>query len=371
MLAAVAALDHGQNERAPDAHGRSPSPSDPGSQHAPHLIGRTTPQPARRCGLRPHADPEDSQARRKTRKRPRRSPSKSNRLAQDEDFVYATLGGVRSSNKERGQGEPGRRRTRRASPEDDKRREATARQEQIVDKLAELEEKLKKLETSSDLAKVRMANAAETAQKASGALARGNTSEATESRQGGCRRSSTSWRGRSRASLLAKSRPSWQWPATWPTRLAETGSVRLARCRASHRHQGRGPGPGASKKASRRQGARAVGRPVVGVERLDRSRATRTVGRGGQDSGALAERRQPERGGRRRRPHPRTGRGERGHSGRRAHAADRRALTRPARSRQARRDAKELSRSLEMLARQLDSLYRGIIAPELAKPARH
>ncbi len=33
---------------------------------------------------------------------------------------------------------------------------------------------------------------------------------------------------------------------------------------------------------------------------------------------------------------------------------------------QARRDAKNLSRSLEMLARQLDSLYRGIIAPELA-----
>ena len=33
----------------------------------------------------------------------------------------------------------------------------------------------------------------------------------------------------------------------------------------------------------------------------------------------------------------------------------------------ARRDAKELSRSLEILARQLDALYRGIIAPELAK----
>ena len=29
----------------------------------------------------------------------------------------------------------------------------------------------------------------------------------------------------------------------------------------------------------------------------------------------------------------------------------------------ARRDAKELSRSLAMLARQLDALYRGIIAP--------
>ncbi len=35
----------------------------------------------------------------------------------------------------------------------------------------------------------------------------------------------------------------------------------------------------------------------------------------------------------------------------------------------ARRDAKELSRSLEMLSRQLDALYRGIIAPELAKLA--
>ena len=33
---------------------------------------------------------------------------------------------------------------------------------------------------------------------------------------------------------------------------------------------------------------------------------------------------------------------------------------------EARRDAKELSRILEMLARQLDVLYRGIVAPELA-----
>ena len=34
---------------------------------------------------------------------------------------------------------------------------------------------------------------------------------------------------------------------------------------------------------------------------------------------------------------------------------------------EARRDAKELSRSLEVLARQLDVLHRGIVAPELAK----
>ena len=60
------------------------------------------------------------------------------------------------------------------------------RRRKIADKAHELDEKLKKLEMASDLAKARMANAAETAEKASGALARGNTNEATENAKAGC-----------------------------------------------------------------------------------------------------------------------------------------------------------------------------------------
>ncbi len=70
-------------------------------------------------------------------------------------------------------------------PAKDKRREAALRQEQVADKARELEEKLKKLEIASDLAKVRMTKAAETAEKASSALSRGRTKEATETAKAG------------------------------------------------------------------------------------------------------------------------------------------------------------------------------------------
>ena len=66
-------------------------------------------------------------------------------------------------------------------------------------KLRELEEKLKKLEVASDLAKARMANAAETAEKASGRWpAATRTRRPKPPRRQ--RPSSTSWPGRSRAS---------------------------------------------------------------------------------------------------------------------------------------------------------------------------
>ena len=76
-------------------------------------------------------------------------------------------------------------RTKAGEPKNDKRREAAERQEKIADQARELEEKLKKLEAASDLAKLRMAKAAEATEKASGALSRGNTKEATETAKAG------------------------------------------------------------------------------------------------------------------------------------------------------------------------------------------
>ena len=72
-----------------------------------------------------------------------------------------------------------------AEPKKSDRRAAMERQEKIADKARELEEKLKKLEVASDLAKVRMTKAAETTEKASGALNRGNTKEAAETAKAG------------------------------------------------------------------------------------------------------------------------------------------------------------------------------------------
>jgi hypothetical protein len=160
-------------------------------------------------------------------------------LAKDEDFVYATLSGIlmeqqapsaspggsaeksesdaekkdqpsekkdepkKSEKRSRAKGQKGTSGSggkgkseagEKSEPDDsdkpgepgtDKRREAVERQEKIADRARELEEKLKKLDVASDLAKLRMAKAVETTEKASGALARGNTKEATATAKDG------------------------------------------------------------------------------------------------------------------------------------------------------------------------------------------
>ena len=65
------------------------------------------------------------------------------------------------------------------------RRAVAEKQEEIADEVRDLEEKLKRLEAASDLAKARMARAAEKVEKASGDLARGNTKEAAEDAKAG------------------------------------------------------------------------------------------------------------------------------------------------------------------------------------------
>jgi hypothetical protein len=65
------------------------------------------------------------------------------------------------------------------------RRAVAEKQEQIADDVRDLEEKLKRLEAASDLAKARMAKAAEKVEKASGALARGNSKEAADDAKAG------------------------------------------------------------------------------------------------------------------------------------------------------------------------------------------
>ncbi len=232
MLAAVAALDHGQNAQAPGHMGDA----------LRHLIAaRITLQIL--IGQDPQASQKvrrfDRQQAQKIRK-PKKDQEEAEEiaeqieeLAQEEDFVYATLSGLQmeqeakagkagkpaetdqdaeekkpepakkeaeepkkqqgstgAGSKGEGRGPKGEKgeptdESSAGEPGKDPRREARERQEKIVDKARELEEKLKKLETASDLAKLRMTKAAETAEKASGALSRGSTKEATETAKTG------------------------------------------------------------------------------------------------------------------------------------------------------------------------------------------
>jgi hypothetical protein len=91
--------------------------------------------------------------------------------------------GKGKSGNARGQGEEGE----GGSGEPNKldRRAVAERQEGIVDEVRDLEEKLKRFEAVSDLAKARMAKAAEKVEKASGALNRGNPREAAEDARAG------------------------------------------------------------------------------------------------------------------------------------------------------------------------------------------
>ena len=238
MLAAIAALDHGQNARSPGHMSdalrhlikarntlRVAIGQDPAASQAMRNFDRMQAQKIRR----PKKDEQEAEE----------IAAELEALAQEEDFVYESLGGIlieqqqgeetksgetaknaedadktpepaqkkdeaqkstQSSNEQKaakgsaGQGQSKGKAGDKGEPDDDdktgepktnKRREAIEKQEKIVDRARELEEKLKKLEVASDLAKLRMSKAAETAEKASSALSRGNTKEATESAKAG------------------------------------------------------------------------------------------------------------------------------------------------------------------------------------------
>ena len=234
MLAALAALDHGQNERAPDHMGDALRHLIQARNTLRVTIGQDAAIGAAMRGFDRAADPEDPQAeerpgRGRGDRRANRTtcPGRRHRL---HDLGRRHDGATSGRGPRRGEEAKTDDEKTDGEPKKDKRREATERQVQIAEKLRDLEEKLKKLEVASDLAKARMANAAETAEKASG-----RWPAATRTRRPRPPRrqqpSSTSWPGRSRASSLAKSRPSSRWPATWPMNWP-SARPSSARCRA-------------------------------------------------------------------------------------------------------------------------------------------
>ncbi len=422
MLAAIAALDHGQNERAPANMGDA----------LRHLIeARNT--------LRIAIGQEDAAARQAMRGYDRlqaqkiRKPKKDKdealeiveeieQLAQDEDFVYASLSaimmeqqadegkkgeeakgdeakdaekkmdpaekkdeakkkaekspkgskGSKGSGPGQGKGQDGEKGEADedetgGEPKKDKRREATERQEQIADKLRELEEKLKKLEAASDLAKARMANAAETAEKASGALARGNTSEATETAKAAAGKLHELARqvkgelAREVATELAMARDLADELAEREAELGQMpGETPAPGTEPGDKDGKNTPGKdGKGKGKEKGKGARGGWGDLTEAERLERmEEAAKTLEHWLKDASLAAEGPSAERI---------RELIEESNSTRVVESTQRIGeLYLAGQKAEARRDAKELSRTLELLARQIDVLYRGIIAPELA-----
>ncbi len=77
MLAAIAALDHGQNSAISGPHGRCPPPPDRGPRYTPGLDRPGPRREPRRCAASTACKPRRSASPRRIRKRPRRSPRKS------------------------------------------------------------------------------------------------------------------------------------------------------------------------------------------------------------------------------------------------------------------------------------------------------
>jgi hypothetical protein len=437
MLGAIAALDHGQNARAP-AHMsvalrhlieardsiRVLIGQDPAAARAMRGFDRMQTQKIRK----PKKDDEEAEE----------IAEQLEQLAQEEDFVYATLAAINMEQKKgqskegkeaekpeendekkqestekkeqaqkgdsgsKGEGKgPGQGKGRageKRDPEDEdnagepaknQRQEAIERQEKITDRARDLGEKLKKLEVASNLAKARMAKAAEATVKASGALTRGNIKEATETAKAGAAmlhelaRQVKGEITREVAQELAMARDladelaqreselgqmpdrapgSGAGPDGQEDRSGQNGKSEKGQDGNGEKGQDGSPaqdGQGASGTGGRGTHGRGGWADLNDTERLERlEEAAKTLEQWLKDASLRAEGKSAEQIRELLEEHQATQIVERmGRIGE---------LYLGGQKPEARRDAKELSRMLEVLARQLDVLHRGIVAPELA-----
>jgi hypothetical protein len=432
MLAAIAALDHGQNARSPghmsdalrhliqarDTLRIAIGQEDPATSQAMRSFDRMQAQKIRK----PKKDEQEAEE----------IAEELEALAQDEDFVYETLGGILmeqqqgadskgavadkkeeaedkpsepaekkdeaqkgakspqekkgakgSARQGQGKGQASDKREtdndddKAAEPKNNKRREAIEKQEKIVDRARELEEKLKRLDVASDLAKVRMAKAAETVEKASSALSRGNTKEATENAKAGAAmlhelaRQVKGEIARDVAQELAMARDLadelaareadlGQMPSESPGAGADQGA---ADDQSDPAEKGQKGPPGKNgQETSGTDGKRAAGHggwgDLTDAERLERmEEAAKTLEHWLKDASLRAE----------------------GESAERIRELlEEKAVTQVVERMErigelylggqvpsARREASELAKVLELLARQLEVLHRSIVAPEL------
>jgi hypothetical protein len=226
------------------------------------------------------------------------------------------------------------------------------RQDSIADKARELEEKLKKLEVASELAKARMAKAAETTEKASGALTRGNSKEAIEKAKAGAAmlhelaRQLKGEIARDVAQELAMARD-----------LADE----LADRAADMGEQGSPGDDGQAPSDSGRKGAAGRGdsTDLTDAERLDRlQEAGKTLEQWLKDASGRAEGKSAEQ--------IRELLTETDATQIVEHIERLGEVYLEGKKPEAKRQAGELSHMLEVVARQLDVLHQAIVAPELA-----
>ena len=370
MLAAVAALDHGQNGRSPGHMGdalrhliearnslRILILQDPKAGQACRSFDRMQAQKIRK----PKKDKEEADE----------IAEEIEALAQEEDFVYATLGGIlmeqQGGKAKKGDEAEKHEEDKAGEPKNDKRREAAERQEKIADRARELEEKLKKLEAASDVAKVRMTKAAEATERASGALSRGNTKEATETAKAGAamlHELARQVKGeivRDVAQELAMARDLADELAK---REAEMGQMPGGDPGSGTDQRGPDNQPGKNGRGASGDGGRGEGRrggweDLTDAERLERlEEAAKTLEHWLKDASLRAEGNPAERIRELLEDTAVTQIVE--------HMERIRELYKGGQQTLARRDANELSKVLELLARQLEVLHRGIVAPELA-----
>jgi hypothetical protein len=359
MLAAVGALDHGQNERAPDHMGSALRHLVSARNTLRITIGMAS--ASARQAIRGYDRLQRQKIRRpkKDREQAEEIAEQIEQAAEDEDFVYATMGAILA---EQERGEVGTAKEgEETEPKNNKRREATERQEQIVDKLAELEDRLKKLETSSDLARVRMADASGTAQKAKAALARGDTSGASESAKAAAAKLhelARQVKGELALEVAAELAMARDLADEMAQHEGEFGEM-PDEAPASGAGSSHGQDKGASGNAGSGKGGRGGWRALTAAEQLERlEEAAKTLEQWLKDASLSAEGDPADRI---------RALIEESDATRVVESARRIGeLHRAGQKTEARRDAKKLSQSLETLARQLDSLYRAIIAPELA-----
>lgn len=229
MLASVEALDRGRNAEAPPAMSEALKNLVAARRELVFVIGQDS---AAARAMR-NFDRKQAQKIRKPKGKDEEAEmvaAEIEELAQDEDFVYATIAaamqggedgkgekGQKSEEAEEakdaepkdspegkdakeGEGEQGKKGPKGSGqgkgrgdggeggsgePKKTDRRAIAEKQEEIVDEARALEERLKRIEAASDLAKARMAKAAEAAEKASGSLARGHSKRAAEEAKAG------------------------------------------------------------------------------------------------------------------------------------------------------------------------------------------
>jgi len=374
MLAAVEALDRGRNADAPQ----------PMSEALRHLVSarRTIQVLIAEDGnaserIRQFDRSQTQKIRKDKNDEAEEIADRLEELAKEEDFVYATLSagsepgdqparaedGAKGKDGEKGDGTnaesskdsgSGGESGRKGEPGDKEPaakndpREVAAKQEKIVDELRAIEEKLKRLEEASELAKARMSKAGEEAEKASNALARGNREEATGAARAGAAmlhelaRQVKGEIAREVADELA---------------MARDLAADLAESEADLARMPDAPA-GSREGSSGSKGGSARGGPGE-ADRLDRLReAARTLEEWLNGASLRAE---GEAAGRVREvveENPVAPIAER---------MDRvRELIVGGRKPDARDEAKEASRHLEVLARKLDVLHREIVSPEIA-----